>query len=397
MPDDVLILILGQLDLITQLEMTHVHIRFLMLMPLVWRSQCRSTTLSLIELHLSDKDLRFFLGSNRETFQMLRLKMEKRVNFDILTSYIFPNIHDFRFSTCMFWLNDSDIPRIIRAFPNLRTFSPYGSFTGQYMQDFTSLENLTLSYCRTFKMANLIPIMETRKLKGLKLGMLDDEHLKTTKLPLEGIRHLEVLQCDTEEMARWFLEHMEHLTKLKKLFFCGPISWHVVRRVLNSSNRKTIKCLQINTSGADLFNFFPSLTVQIHTLQMANAVIPLNKMPNTTVNLNINQIYLKRCDISEQVYFDKLLKDLKTLEILGLDGCIFCFGAYTFSVKEIVRNRGTALHVHLNQNLYLDSTDIIDKTLPMLWNVEGEHSLFKLHEGTLNITYGCENVAIYFE
>ncbi|KAH8285345.1 hypothetical protein KR054_008030, partial [Drosophila jambulina] len=394
LPDDVLILILGQLDLLTQLKMTHVHIRFLMLMPRVWRTQCRSTTLSLIELRLSDKDLRFFLDSNQETFQVLRLKMERRVNFDILTGYIFPNIHDFRFLTHSFLLHDSDIPRIIRSFPNLRTFSPHGRFTGQHMQDFQRLENLTISCCSNFRVRNLIPILETHKLKGLKLDRFDDEHFKETKLPLEGIRHLEVLQCDTGEMAGWFLEHMEQLTKLKKLIFCGVINWDVVRNVLNSSHRREIKCVQLNTSGADILYLFNSLTVQIHTLQMAFETVPLNRMPSSTVNFNINQIYLKNSAIPTQEYFDKFLKDCKKLEIIGLDSCTFGFPQYTFSVQEIVKHRGTALHLHLHQNVYLDSMGV---KLPMLWNVGGEHNLFKLQEGSLNITYEVDPVVIYFE
>ncbi|KAH8262276.1 hypothetical protein KR038_010214, partial [Drosophila bunnanda] len=394
LPDDVLILILRKLDLITQLKMTHVHIRFLILMPRVWRLQCRSMTLSLIELHLSDQDLRFFLGSNREGFQVLRLKMEKRVNFDILTGYIFPNIHDFRFSTHSFWLFDSDIPRIIRAFPNLRTFSPHGRFTGQHMKEFPSLENLTVSFCTNFKAANLIPILETRKLRGLKLDLLDEEHFRETKLPLEGIRHLEILHCDTGEMVGWFQEHMEQLTKLKKLIFCSRINWDVVRRVLNSSNRKSIKCVQLRTSGADIEYLFHGLTVPIRTLQMTVAVVPLNEMPNTKLNININHIYLRKCIVPIEEYFDKLLRDLKTLEILGLDSCLFGFQDYKFSVQDIVKDRRIALHLHSHQNNYLDSRN---KKWPMKWNVEGEHSLFKLHEGALNITYACDIVGIYFD
>ncbi|KAH8252692.1 hypothetical protein KR032_001258, partial [Drosophila birchii] len=395
LPDDVLILILEQLDLSTQLKMTRVHIRFLALMPRVWRSQCRSMRLSLIELRLSHKDLRFFLGSNQETFQELRLKMANRENFNILTSFTFPNTHDFRFSTHSFVLQDSDIPRIIRAFPNLKTFSPHGNFTGQHMQDFPHLENLTLSYCSKFKVGNLISILETRQLKGLKLDIFDDVDFMKTKLPLEGIRHLEFLQCDTGEMAGWFLEHMEHLTKLKKLLFCGLINWQVFKSALNTSHRKSIKCVQLNTSDADIHYLFHGLPVQIHSLQMTHAIIPFNKMPNSTLNFNISQIYIQNSAISTQEIFDKWLTDLKTLEILGLERCTFGFGDYTFLVPDIVKNRSTALHLHLHENVYLDSVGIAE--VPIRWKVEGEHSLFKLHEEAFNFKYDCDLVAIYFE
>ncbi|XP_070140412.1 uncharacterized protein [Drosophila kikkawai] len=395
LPDDVLILILGQLDLISQLKMTHVHIRFLMLMPQVWRLQCKSMTLSLLELDISGKDLRLFLGSNQDNFQALWLKTITRINFNILTGYIFPNVHDFRFSTTSFRLKDSDIPRIIRAFPNLRTFSPYGNFTGQHMQDFPRLENLTLTYCSKFKVENLHHILETLQLKSLKLEKFGERHFKDTKLPLKGMQNLEVLECNTGEMTGCFLEHMKHLNKLKKLLLCGFIHWYVVRMVLDSCHQKNVKSVEVNASGADIFYLFHELPLQIQTLQVTNAIIPLNEMPNSRVYFeNIKQIYLRYCVFNLQEDFDKLLTNSNTLEILGLDGCLFGFQDYTFSVREIVKHRDRALHLHLHQNMYLEYKD---KKLPMQWNVEGEHSFFKLHDGTLNITYSGVPVAIIFE
>lgn len=253
LPDDVLLHILEKLDLTTQLKMTHAHIRFLTLMPQVWRSQCRNVTLSLFEMHLSDKDLRFYLGSNQKTFQVLWMKMEKRANFDILTGFVFPEVHDFRFSTASFYLYDSDMPRIIKAFPNMMTFSPQGKFTGEHLADFPKLEILTVTYCSNFKMGYLIPILEKCKLKGLKLGRFGDEECKPMKLPLEGVKDLELLHCDTAEMDGWFMEHLEHLSKLRELIFSGLINWNVVRGVLNSSNRQSLRCVELNTSGADVF------------------------------------------------------------------------------------------------------------------------------------------------
>ncbi|XP_017120248.1 uncharacterized protein LOC108141401 isoform X2 [Drosophila elegans] len=393
LPDDILILILGHLDFPTQLKMTHMHLRFLEVMPHVWRSRDKSANLSLIELHLSDKDLRFFLGSTQRTLNALRLKMEKRSNFDVLTNYVFPKLDDFRFSTHSFSLNDSDLPKMIRSFPNLKTFSPHGRFTGKHLVEFQFLENLTLSYCSKFEVSNLIHILKTRNIKSLKLGVFDTSQLESIDLPLEGIKNVELLQCDCEEMRVWFLRNLEHLTHLKQLFLCGQIYGAFVWEVLRCAKRSNIRILDINFY--EELDQILNLNVQIQTMKVGR-LIRVNRESRSLLNFeNIKEIYFKD-SVFDELGFKQIINSLKTTEILGLSDCKFGFKEFTFLATEIAKERHKTLNIYLGENLVCHPDEFFP-TAPIIWKVDGEHMYFKLRTEHPKISYGCDPVSIYFD
>ncbi|XP_017078948.1 uncharacterized protein LOC108113028 isoform X2 [Drosophila eugracilis] len=187
LPDDILICILGFLDIPTQLLLTKLHPRLLEIMPNVWRSENKHATLNLFEKSISNRDLNFLLESTQKTLKCLRLKMEDRRTWDILTNYVYPSVNDFRFSTYSFMLNNSDVPKMIQSFPNLRTLSPFGNFTGENFENFQFLENLTVTYCKLLQIDHLGNILKTRKIKSLQLNVFDfDRFVPAINLPLDG-------------------------------------------------------------------------------------------------------------------------------------------------------------------------------------------------------------------
>ncbi|XP_017038868.1 uncharacterized protein LOC108086456 [Drosophila ficusphila] len=384
--DDVLILICGYLTLKTQLELTKLHHRFLDIMPSVWRSSCQSINLSLIELQLGEKDLSFFLESTQRTLKALRFRMEDKSNLQVLTQFVFPNLYDFRFSTHSFALDDSVLSDLIRSFPNLKTFSPHGMFTGKHFDEFQFLENLTLSFCGKFEVSNLICILKTRNIKTLKLEVFDRYQIEdvTLDLPLEGIKNLEFLQCDREEMDRWFLNNLQYLSNLKQLLVSNFDNWPYVKRLINSLKRNNIKTLEINLNRWNEMN--NSETLHINELKLVNAII--NPILISTLE-HVNEIHLSNCLIHERGILTLLILSSRSCDILDLHSCQFGFDEYTFLAQQIGEKRSKLLNVFWSHSTCLSGARVN-------WKMEGEHPFLKLHKKDLKISYNYHPVSICF-
>ncbi|XP_037713224.1 uncharacterized protein LOC119549320 [Drosophila subpulchrella] len=391
LPDDALILILCYLELPIQLRLTQVHPRFLEVMPHVWRSCNKSLNLSLIELHLSDKDLRFFLESTQRSLNALRLRMEKQSNFDIFTDYVFPNLKDFRFSTHSFSLSDSDLPKMINSLPNLTTFSPHGKFTGKHLVDFQFLENLTLSYCSKMKVVHLIDILRARSLKILKLAIFDINDTQSIELPWEGIKNLELLQGYSWELERWFFTKLEHLKHLKQIILCDHDDEGFLEKVLMSAKRSSIKMLEIN-AGMPLFYVIKKLNVPCKIMKVAGYHLYLYD----GCFENITELYLKNCHFPKEAILEIIMQQMKACEILGLECCQFGFKHFTFVALEIGFGRCSKLNVYLSENIY-QSNNFMDNDMEMKWIVEGEHKFFQLHMDHPKITSYSHPLSIYFD
>lgn len=389
LPDDVQMIILSYLDLKTQLKLKDFHFRFKKLMPYVWRAYNKCAYISLIEMQLSDKDLLFFLESTQQILSTLRLKMNNRSNFETLTSCSFPKLKDFRFSTHSFNLNDADVPRMLKTFPNLTTFSPHGKFTGKHFDEFEFLENLTVSYCSKFNVTNLIQILKTRKIKSLKLGIFDIDQISNTELPWKGIRNLEQLQCFQEEMMVWFLSKLERLTHLKKLFLCGHVRYGFLREILIAAKRSTINMIEIS-QNTSIFCETYGLNVAIKTLKVAN----FGMHAYQHLHINVNEFYIQNSVCVDEIKFHTLIQNLNTHEVLGIYHCTFGFKEFTFDAKKLGENRTTALNIYVELNTYLMSNE---DPIPMTWKVQGEHRLFKLHMKHPKITFNSDPVSIYFD
>ncbi|XP_070070142.1 uncharacterized protein [Drosophila takahashii] len=392
LPDDVLILIFQYLELPTQLMLTDFHPRFLEVMPHVWRSRDKSANLSLIEMHLSDKDLRFFLESTQRSLNALRLKMEKQSNFDIFTDYVYPNMKDFRFSTHSFSLNDSDLPKMIRSLPNLTTFSPYGKLTGQHFEEFEFLENLTLSYCSKMQVSKLIDILKVRKLKSLKLALFDENHTQMTDLPWEGIKNLELLQCYTWELENWFLPKLGALKDLKQIILCDHDVDGFLQRILMSANRSSIKMIEINAG----MPFFHVISLNLNVPCKIMKVASYHFYSYASCFENIFEVHLIRCHFPKKAAFENMMQHLKACEYLGLEYCNFYFKEVTLVARDIGEDRSTKLNMHLYENVY-QSNNFVDHDLDITWTVEGEHRFFQLHMDHTKVTLDCHPVSIYFE
>ncbi|XP_070142382.1 uncharacterized protein [Drosophila kikkawai] len=390
LPDDVLIHILKQLCLQTQLNLTRVHIRFLRIMPHVWRSQCKIINFSSIKLPLRDDDLRFFLASNQQTFEVVILKYYHV--FNMLTDYVFPNIHDLVLGS---HLKNFCVHKAIKNFPNLRSFTPIGGFTGEQFENFIHLESLTLTFCESFEKRNLLPILEACKLKTLKLGRFNNMFHQEMDLPFEGIQFLEVLKCNQWEM-KWFMKDLKNLARLKHIILCGKFDDRFIKDVLTEVAEKSIKSVEFNDEVTNFMFIMDNLNGRIQSVKVLDNWLLFD---GGYGNLKaIKELYLKKCSTDDVHVLDTLFS-LKFCETLVIEHFtseqIF---EYTLDTCRIARGRRTKLHVYLYKNKFEEKLTNSWKQIPINWKIMGKHPLVEVHlEQKPNISYSFDPFSIFFD
>ncbi|KAH8412423.1 hypothetical protein KR009_001924 [Drosophila setifemur] len=394
LPDDILILILRQLDLSSQVQAIRVHSRFLAVMPYVWRLQCRNVTISLLELELSKTELGFFLESCCGTIHALRVKMQKREHFDVVTSYVYPNLHDFRFSAHSFRPDDADTPKMLRAFPNLRALSPHGRFRGNRMADFVHLEHLKLTHCPHFAVSHLVALLKQRSLKSLQLEIFSRDQIERTELPEEGIRNLEVLHCDAEEMDHLFLSPLSQLKRLRELKISGGPLADITRFVLTSLHREDFKVLELNGFDAvlSLWHYIAHFRLMAETVKVIDARFDFTHQRFEWVMFsNVKKLFFKDCSFVAGD-FENLMFSLSHAEVVGFDSCRFELTKYTFNPISIAMWRNTALNLYVNDARVEDENGICG--IPVVWDVDGESELFRLHRESPGVSYGSHQLSV---
>ncbi|KAH8297195.1 hypothetical protein KR044_006243 [Drosophila immigrans] len=357
--NDTLIRIFGYLDFKTQQIVSTIHPRFYDLMPIVWISQYKTVNISLFEANCTVGYFEHFLESIRNTVKVIRLRMMTWEHYEVLISKIYPKVEDFRFSTIPSnLLNDEDIPKIAKSFPNLLTFSPQGHFCGAHFITFPKLERLTLTYCSRIFLSNLLIILKVCKLKEIKLCMSDRNHFQSIafRLPLDCVQHLESIKIDIDELP-WFERHLSNLQHLKELTICGPRQsstlYFLIDRLDCFRHKRHLKILETcnatNTLGTVI-----RAAIHVDALKIVTDNYLLDDMglfANQTFE-NIKELYFKTCCIGERRSFESLMHNIEHVQLISVEQCVFGFDNYEFEVPQIVQNRVEPLHVNLFQNTF---------------------------------------------
>lgn len=358
--DDILIQILSYLDLESQKIMIDVHPRFHNLISHVWRSEYKTVKLSLFESNFTVEHFRHFIESICERVEVLHLRMMNKEQFDVLISHTYPLVHDFRFAVVSNQLlSDEDVPKIVIAFPNLKTFSPHGNFSGLYFANFPKLERLTLSYCRNFKVNNLATIMNTHLLKELKLGLFDQKTIESSdiSLPVERMTNLESLKIEYDELI-WFENHLQGLKTLKELIVHGPYQPNSLGRIVQKmdiiTNPRHFKILE-TCNARDTLRTVVLNQLRVDALKIVTDNFLLDNVSyfNPRRFQNIKQLYFKNCFIQGRYIFDNLMWYILGVDLVSFEQCIFAFNDYVFNAFKITENRQKVLKVNLYENTYL--------------------------------------------
>lgn len=363
--DDILIHILSYLDLQSQKTMLDVHPRFRILMSIVWRSKYKIVRLSLFDSNFTVAQFRHFLQSICKSVQVMHLRLMNEEHFEILISNTYPLVHDFRFSIDpSHMLSDSDIPKIVKVFPNVKTFSPHGNFSGLFFTDFPKLQRLTLSYCRKFKVNNLVGIMNTHLLKEIRLCLFDHKDIESNDLSLsvECLTNLELIKIEFDELI-WFQDHLKRLMNLKELIVRGPTQPNSLNKIIQKmdliTNPRHFNILE-TSNARDTLKTVILAKIHVDALKIVTDNYLLNDV-NFYSPLefeNIKRLYFKNCFIQGRHIFNNLISYILNVDLVSFEQCIFDFDNYMFDVSKITENRHKALSVNLYENTCLKTVSL---------------------------------------
>ncbi|XP_017865306.1 PREDICTED: uncharacterized protein LOC108615368 [Drosophila arizonae] len=394
--DDVLIRILSYLDINSQQIMLNLHPRFFNLMPIVWISQYKKVKMSLFEAKFSIDDLRYFFKSISKTVQVMHLRMMSAEQYMVLLEFIFPKVYDFRFATVPSrLLSDSDIPKLIMTFPNLKEFSPQGSFSGRYFTDFPLLERLTLTYCQHFSVENLANVMKVRKLKEIKLCLFDRMTIQKNPicLPADSLANLESIKVEIDELP-WFEDHLETLDCLSELTISGPGLMGILpvlcRKLGSITEKHHFKILETCNTTDTLCTVIES-KLRVDKLKIVTDNYLLEDLGYFSPSCfeYLNQLFFKSCCIQEKRYFNNLMHNIANIELVSFEQCVFTFDNYQFIAAKIGEKRKKLLQVNLFQNTCVCTRK------PWIYSKIGEHPLLEFIEGK-NYDYTFEPIYMTF-
>lgn len=362
--DDILIHILSYLDLKSQKTMLDVHPRFHILMSIVWRSNYKTVRLSLFDANFTVDQFRHFMRSICKSIEVLHLRMMNEEHFEVLISNTYPLVHDFRFSLDPSNMSDLDIRKIVKVFPNIKTFSPHGNFSGLYFTDFPKLQRLTLSYCRKFRVDNLVAIMKTHLLKEIRLCLFDHKDIESSDiiLPVECMKNLELIKIEFDELI-WFQDHLKRLMNLKELIVRGPNQPNSLNKIIQKmdliTNPRNFNILE-TSNARDTLKTVILTELRVDALKIVTDNYLLNDVSfySPIQFQNIKQIYFKNCFIEGRHIFDSLLSYILNVDLVSIEQCIFAFDNYKFDVSKITENRHKALNVNLYENTCLQTVSL---------------------------------------
>lgn len=355
--DDVIIRILSYLDIKSQQIMLDLHPRFFNLMPIVWISQYKTVKISLYEAKFSINHLRYFFQSISKTVQVMHLRMMSAVQYEVLLQFIYPKVYDFRFATVPTGLlSDSEIPKLILRFPNLKEFSPQGNFSGRYFTDFPLLERLTLTYCQHFSVENLANVMKVRKLKEIKLCLFDRKTIEESSICLaaDSMVNLESIKVELDELP-WFEDHLETLDCLSELTISGPglmgILPSLCRKLGSITEKHHFKILETCNTTDTLWTVIES-KLRVDALKIVTDNYLLEDLGYFTPKSfeYLKQLFFKSCCIQEMIYLNNLMHNIANIDLVSFEQCVFTFDNYQFITAKIVEKRKKLLQVNLFQN-----------------------------------------------
>ncbi|XP_068147618.1 uncharacterized protein [Drosophila tropicalis] len=397
LPEDCLLLILSYLDLKSQLSLCDLHSRFPIILNYHWQSRYKTNDISINAMEFNINDLHHLFQNICQFIKKIRIKFAEAGHLQVLTSYIYPNVDDLRFHvTSKMSVTDSDMSKILNSFPNLKTLSPMGNFTGKEFVNYKGLESLTLSYCTSkFKVENFQKLMIQNRLKEIKLELFDAKCVEYIKLHKESVSNLEMITIDDNEFP-WFSKHFEVMNHLKELHISGTECRNETfrrsfieelrlvksKRPLHSLEFGFRNHWQDSLDHEYLFDIVDS-TLYVDILKIVSMRISIANRHN--IRENIKQLYFKNCNFASREFFNNILFKAKYLDVISFDNCTFDFSEEVFvfdatKMREECFNKQT---IYLIDNQY-ESQVVSD----FKWEVRHPHKLFEVcTEKTISYSY----------
>ncbi|XP_023030666.1 uncharacterized protein LOC111518375 [Drosophila willistoni] len=403
LPEDCLLLILSYLDLKSQLSLCDVHSRFPIILSYLWQSRYKTNDLSINAMEFTINDLHHLFKNICIFIKKLRIKFAELEHLQVLTSYTYPTVDDLRFHvTSKKSVTDSDMSKIQNCFPNLKTLSPMGNFTGKEFVNYKGLENLTLSYCTSkFKVENLQKLMIGNRLKEIKLELFDTKCVESIKLPKESVSNLEMITIDDNEFP-WFSKHFDVMNHLKELHISGTecrngtFRGSLIEELRLVKSKRRLHSLEFgfrNHWRDGLEYLFDIVDSRLYVDILKIVSMRLAIANRHTIGENIKQLYFKNCNFAGRQFFNNILFKTKYLDVISFDNCTFGFSdkVFIFDAEKMREGCFNKQTMYLTNNQYEFPVGSDFK-----WEVRHPHHLFELCTDKA-ISYSYYPISICFK
>ncbi|XP_028897073.2 uncharacterized protein LOC114804160 [Zeugodacus cucurbitae] len=279
---------------------------------------------------ISLDDFNFLLSSIYTTVQALRILFLPDRHFELLKSYRFPNVTEFRI-TLSRPMVETDISNLSNVFPNLRCFSPHG-ICSKALELFTNLENLTLTGCRNLSKNDFGRILLALNLKSLTL----DVFKKVTPLCREELLKfckIEVLTLNRIELG-WITLYDEHnavtFDNLKVLIITGGLNETTevdkLFENIHSIVPRAISSIEIANVSADFLYtylnprkyYFLNL---VKVLKFINIAILDDVFGAPSKYKGLRQLYFFYCHTAMNLDVLSIISNSQELDVISFEQC----------------------------------------------------------------------------
>ncbi|KNC27334.1 hypothetical protein FF38_07243, partial [Lucilia cuprina] len=382
--NDCLIEIIKYLNLKDQITLHQVNNGLQVTVTSLWLLKYKHVHINFLEVPLSNQEFGLFLKTIQDIVEVLQLRFLTQDKYEIMKEFYFPQVKNFRFTLSKpYFMKDSDIKDLKQILPNLNAFSPHGNLTGLYMEEWSSLKDLNLSFCFKLEMLHFQTIINTLKLEKLKLNVFpNNNQFEQMNLVDAQVEDLKYLELNTYEFYYFLAKPLKALKELvitnhynpRQLFDVLLSIWKANKiRLVETANVDNIlvNCLEMH------------LNVEELTIVNDENPLPANTITSLRLLTNLRKLRFRSCQIKSN-NFVNLLKNTPQLNEISFEQCHFDVANICVKVEEIAVNRTEKLRLNMLENRLMDNLDRpswcreMEDMVDILVDILGDHNLLEL-------------------
>uniref|UniRef100_A0A1A9W9X2 F-box domain-containing protein n=1 Tax=Glossina brevipalpis TaxID=37001 RepID=A0A1A9W9X2_9MUSC len=382
--EDCVLKICSYLNLRDQISLQQVCSHLTQIIKRHWISKYKHCECHFLKQHLSSSELQNLLAAICETVEIIEFRFFNKLQYETLKKFTYTKAWNFRFTQLSpYFMNDNDIKDLADIFPNLRSFSPHGYFTGEHIKSWSTLTDLSLSYCYKLNPLTFLDIMNNLKLEKLQLNIFPNykapDIFNGLDLQTSHVKYLTHLQLNTYEFYYFVCER---LPALKQLILTNHYNPQQIFDVL-LSKWKCSEIMALETSNINhiLINCL-NLNMNIEKLIIINDVnaLPLNAIDSLHQLTQLRELSLNACELDVAAIQQLLYSGCFHLELISIALCQLNEAFLKLNVRDIIINRNKNLRFNFYSNTLEKINDGELQTRNVVLELNGTHSLFEVTE-----------------
>ncbi|KAL9916330.1 uncharacterized protein ACN427_002302 isoform 2-T2 [Glossina fuscipes fuscipes] len=380
--EDCLFQIFSYLNLKDQISLEQICTHLSQAVKRYWIWKYKHCECHFLKQPLSSHELQILLTAICETVEIMEFRFFNKLQYETLKKFRYVKAWNFRFTQLSpYFMNDNDIKDLADLFPNLRSFSPHGNFTGEHIKSWPSLTDLSLSYCCKLNPLTFAEIMDKLKLEKLQLNIFPNykatDIFNGLDLQTSYVENLTHLKLNTYEFYYFVCER---LPALQQLILTNRYNPQQIFDVL-LSKWKYLEIMALETSNINhiLINCL-NLNMNVEKLVIINDVnaLPLNVIDSLHQLTQLRELSFNACELDVSVIQRLLYSGCSHLELISIALCQFNEAFLKLNVRDIIINRNKNLRFNFYSNTLENINDSELQTRNVTLELNGTHSLFEV-------------------